>query len=382
MASFDQFNPNQFVVEPIIIARLLEYRADRIREQERDAHGARPQGHGSGRCDGAGRRRGGTAPRRILLNADRSAPEIDSPEIDSREIYLPEIDSPEIDSRGVSGPEIDSPEIDSPEIDSETLKSLGLQVARDRQSGDRQSGDRQPGNRQPGNRQPRDRQRADLRLQVRGDEYGQHDRTVQRQVVDRAIRQSGCLQLPDHRAAQVRTAGGECRLPADDGPGEQSDRQRAERQSGRVRRSTAPRSTAPRRGRPASPLPPGVTFDVIVRARKVIASAPDPTVDDVAVAAQQEAVDTDDAAAGITKAPVITSFLSVATPVLPAGVTATPYSRQLEASGGQTPLVWNVAVRPAAAGTDTDRERFDFRHANDGGNLSVRRGGPGFIRTA
>ena len=62
----------------------------------------------------------------ILLNGDRSAPEIDSPEIDSREIYLPEIDSPEIDSLGVSGPEIDSPEIDSPEIDSETLKSLGL----------------------------------------------------------------------------------------------------------------------------------------------------------------------------------------------------------------------------------------------------------------
>ena len=64
----------------------------------------------------------------IYLNADQSAPEIDSPEIDSREIYTPEIDSPEIDSLGVLGPEIDSPEIDSPEIDSETLKALGLQA--------------------------------------------------------------------------------------------------------------------------------------------------------------------------------------------------------------------------------------------------------------
>ena len=98
-------------------------------------------------------------------------------------------------------------------------------------------------------------------------------------------------------------------------------------------------SSAP--GTASFAMPPGVTFDVIVRARKLIAAAPDPTVDDVALATQQEAVDTDDAAAGITEAPVITSFLSVATTALPAGLTGTPYSRQLEASGGQTPLSWS-----------------------------------------
>ena len=124
-ASFDQFTPNQTIVEPIIVARHSSIA--RTVFVNKDATPTPLDPKAAIRVD-VTELVGGVAgtTEGILLNADRSAPEIDSPEIDSREIYLPEIDSPEIDSRGVSGPEIDSPEIDSPEIDSEMLKALGL----------------------------------------------------------------------------------------------------------------------------------------------------------------------------------------------------------------------------------------------------------------
>ena len=90
-------------------------------------------------------------------------------------------------------------------------------------------------------------------------------------------------------------------------------------------------------------LAPGETGEVVVRARKVVSTAPDLTVNTIGIATQQEAVNTDEAAAGVTEPLVFTSFLSVASNTLPAGITGTPYNRQLVASGGVPPYTWSLA---------------------------------------
>ncbi len=64
----------------------------------------------------------------------------------------------------------------------------------------------------------------------------------------------------------------------------------------------------------------------------------------VAVAVQQEAVDSDDAAQGITEPPVITSYLSIGTQALPAARTGVGYTTQVMASGGTAPFTWSLAA--------------------------------------
>ena len=309
----------------------------------------------------------------ILLNADRSAPEIDSPEIDSREIYLPEIDSPEIDSLGVSGPEIDSPEIDSPEIDSEMLKALGLGSPEiDSPEIDSPEID-SPEIDSPEIDSPEidSAPITDIKFKVtnKGNTTAQYNA---KSLINGG--RCGGLQLPDHRATQVRTAvgqgGGTDCVPTTVSVSKvivnvlNVNPQSPEIDSPEID------SSAP--GTVSFSMPPGIDCRGH-RAQRESSSSRRPTrrSDSVGLATQQKAVDTDDARAGITKAPVITSFLSVSTTVLPAGVTGTPYSRQLEASGGLTPFFWSqasgvlptgLALSPGGliAGTPTAAGTFAF----------------------
>jgi hypothetical protein len=345
VASFDQFDPNQFIVEPVIIARYSSIA--RTVFVSRKAGSTLLDPKATVRVDVT--ELAGGAPvstEAILLNGDRSAPEIDSPEIDSREIYLPEIDSPEIDSLGISGPEIDSPEIDSPEIDSETLKSLGLQTPEiDSPEIDSPEID-SPEIDSPEIDSPEIDSAPIFDFKVELTNTGNTTAQYNATSLIRRTANAGAFnyQIIVRRKYALRAVSSDC-LPATVPVSKvivnelNVNPQSPEIDSPEID-SPEIDSSAP--GTASFAVPPGVTFDVIVRARKLIASVPDPTVNDIAVAAQQEAVDTDAAAAGITKAPVITSFLSVATPVLPAGVTARPYSYQLEASGGLTPLFWSA----------------------------------------
>ena len=334
VASFDQFTPGQTFVEPVIVARYsgiartvfvskdatataLDAKAT-VRVDVTELVGGTPAGTDS-----------------ILLNADRSAPEIDSPEIDSREIYLPEIDSPEIDSRGVGSPEIDSPEIDSPEIDSETLKSLGLGSPEidspeidspeiDSPEIDSPEIDSAP--------------LFDFKFEVTntGNTTAQYNA---KSLLTGATPGAFNYQLIVRRKYALRAVKANCEPTTVPVSKVLVNVLNVNPQSPEID-SPEIDSSAP--GTASFALPPGVTGQIIVRARKLNLLAPNPTLGDVALATQQAAVNTDDAAAGITEAPVITSFLSVSTPVLPAGVTGAPYSRQLESSGGQTPFVWSA----------------------------------------
>jgi hypothetical protein len=345
VASFDQFNPNQFIVEPVIIARYSSIARTVFVSRKAGTTALDPKA--TVRVD-VTELAGGAAvsTEAILLNGDRSAPEIDSPEIDSREIYLPEIDSPEIDSLGISGPEIDSPEIDSPEIDSETLKSLGLQTPEiDSPEIDSPEID-SPEIDSPEIDSPEIDSVPIFDFKVELTNTGNTTAQYNATSLIRGAANAGAFnyQIVVRRKYALRAVSTDC-LPATVPVSKvivnvlNVNPQSPEIDSPEID-SPEIDSSAP--GTASFPVPPGVTVDVIVRARKVIASVPDPTVNDIAVAVQQEAVDTDAAAAGITKAPVITSFLSVATPVLPAGVTARPYSYQLEASGGLTPRLWSA----------------------------------------
>ena len=65
-------------------------------------------------------------------------------------------------------------------------------------------------------------------------------------------------------------------------------------------------------------------------------------LENVDLAVQQEAVNSDDVAVGITEPPVITSFLSVATQALAAGQTTAGYAFALQASGGPEPHQWSL----------------------------------------
>ncbi len=338
VASFDQFNPTQFVVEPVIIARHSSIARTVFVSKNATLTALDPKA--TVRVDVTELAGGAAvATDSILLNADRSAPEIDSPEIDSREIYLPEIDSPEIDSLGVSGPEIDSPEIDSPEIDSETLKSLGLQSPEiDSPEIDSPEID-SPEIDSPEIDSPEIDSAPifDFKFGVTnlGNTTAQYNA---KSLLTGATPGAFNYQIIVRRKYALRAVGADC-LPTTVPVSKvlvnvlNVNPQSPEIDSPEID------SSAP--GTASFSLPPGVTGEVIIRARKLSAAAPNPTVKDVALATQQEAVNTDDAAAGITTAPVITSFLSVTTPVLPAGITGTPYSRQLEASGGQIPVSWS-----------------------------------------
>ena len=116
-ASFDQFDPTKALLDVVVPKRSSIARTVFVSRNSQSSTALA--------SDAAVRvdviELAGTTPVQaasVYLNADPTAPEIDSPEIDSREIFTPEIDSLTISSRTVGAPEIDSPEIDSPEIDS------------------------------------------------------------------------------------------------------------------------------------------------------------------------------------------------------------------------------------------------------------------------
>ena len=305
----------------------------------------------------------------IYLNADRSAPEIDSPEIDSREIFLPEIDSPEIDSHGVNAPEIDSPEIDSPEIDSETLKSLGLQAPEiDSPEIDSPEIDSSEiATPEIDSPEIDSAPITDIKFKVTntGNTTGQYNA---KSLVNGATGGAYNYQLIVRRKYDQRAVGADC-LPTTVPVSKVLVNLLNVNPESPEIDSPEIDSSAP--GAAAFFLAPGETGEIIVRARKLVASAPALTSKDVGLKTQQETVNTDQAAQGITEAPVITSFLSVGTSALPSGVTGTPYNFQLIASGGESPYTWSrtsgtlppglsLSAAGLIAGTPTTAGAFPF----------------------
>jgi hypothetical protein len=278
----------------------------------------------------------------IYLNADRSAPEIDSPEIDSREIFLPEIDSPEIDSIAINTPEIDSPEIDSPEIDSETLKSLGLQAPEiDSPEIDSPEIDSQEvATPEIDSPEIDSAPITDVKVKVTntGNTTAHYDAKSLVRGVDAAAFN---YQLIVRRKYDLRAVGTDC-LPTTVPVSKVLVNLLNVTPDSPEIDSPEIDSSAPGTG--AFYLAPGETGEIIVRARKVDLTAPDLTKENVGVATQQKAVNTDDAARGITEPPVITSFLSVATTTLPAGRTGSPYSFQVLGSGGTPPYTFSLSA--------------------------------------
>jgi hypothetical protein len=341
IASFDQFTAGVTVVEPIIVARRSSIA--RTVFVSKDATPTLLDPRATIRVDVVELANGSVAAvDAVYLNADRSAPEIDSPEIDSREIFLPEIDSPEIDSVEPGSPEIDSPEIDSPEIDSETLKALGLQAPEiDSPEIDSPEID-SPEIDSPEIDSPEidsaPLQDVKFRVTNQGNTTGQYNAKT---LVRGANAGLYNYQIIVRRKYDLRAVDPNCQpttVPVskvlvnvlDTNP------QSPEIDSPEID------SNAP--GAASFFLMPGETGEVIVRTRKLTSAAPDLTIDNIGLAAQPEAVGTDDAAAGITEPPVTTSFLSVATRGVPNGVTGTPYNTQLDASGDAPPFTWTIAL--------------------------------------
>ena len=104
---------------------------------------------------------------------------------------------------------------------------------------------------------------------------------------------------------------------------------------------------------------PDETVEVVVRVR----SRAVPTtaqlqavLENVDLAVQQEAVNSDDVAVGITEPPVITSFLSVATQALAAGQTTAGYDFALQASWWPRTASVERDRRSAADGHRTCRQ--------------------------
>ena len=338
IASFDQF-AGQTVVEPVTITRHSSIARTVFVRKDATATALDPKA--TVRVDVielVGTSVG--AAEAIYLNADRSAPEIDSPEIDSREIYLPEIDSPEIDSLALNTPEIDSPEIDSPEIDSETLKSLGLGSPEiDSPEIDSPEID-SPEIDSPEIDSPEidSTPISDFKVTMRnaGNTTAHYNA---KSFVKDATEGAFNYQIVVRRRYDVRAVGAHC-LPTTIPTSKvlvnllDVDPKTPEIDSPEID------SSAP--GTATFPVAPGEDVDIIVRIRKINAAAPDLTLANVGVAMQQNAVNTDDAAAGITEPPVFTTFLSIGTSAVPLGRTGIPYNYQLVASGGTSPYSWSI----------------------------------------
>ncbi len=336
-ASFDQF-ATQTIVEPLMIPRHSSVARTVFVRKDATATALDPKA--TIRVDVielTGTEVGATEA--IYLNGDRSAPEIDSPEIDSREIYLPEIDSPEIDSRGVNAPEIDSPEIDSPEIDSVTLKSLGLG------SPEIDSGDiLAPEIDSPEIDSPEidsaflnEAPIQDMMVEMTntGNTTAHYNaKSLVKGVAPGAFN----YQIIVRRRYDLRAVNANCAPTSVPTSKVLVNLLNVNPDAPEID-SPEIDSSAP--GTATFPLAPGEKADIIVRIRKINLTAPDLTLANVLVAAQQNAVNTDDAAAGITEPPVLTSSLSIGTSAVPLARTGVLYSYQLFASGGREPFIWS-----------------------------------------
>jgi CARDB protein len=347
LASFDQFNATKTTIPILFVPRYSSVtRTVFVSRDPRASAG--PDPNATTRVEVVELVGGAPAQATtVYLNSDPSAPEIDSPEIDSKEIFTPEIDSPEIDSpeidsHGFPAPEIDSPEIDSPEIDSQELLSLGLQTPEidspeiDSPEIDSQEIDT------PEIDSPEIDSSAvtDITFKVTntGNTTAQYNaRTLSSAATGGANR----FQTIVRRRYTVATVDANCIATTttlskvavnivDLAPGT------PEIDSPEI--DSAALDTA------SFFVAPGETVDLVVRVRSANLLSPaelQALVDSVEVAVQPEAVDTVQAAQGITEPPVITSFLSISTTAVPIGIVGVPYSFQLQASGAVGATTWS-----------------------------------------
>ena len=383
------------------------------RALERVAHGVRDAEPGLARAARSRCRRfASTSSRRrasrrsrcttIYINSDPSAPEIDSPEIDSREIFSPEIDSPEIDSpeidspeidsRGFSSPEIDSPEIDSPEIDSPEIDSpeidsneilsLGLQTPEiDSPEIDSPEID-SPEIDSPEIDSPEIDSSAitDITFKVTndGNTTGQYNAKT---LVGTAAGPGFRYQVIVRRTYALPAVGADC-LPTTIAVSKVAVNLQTSRR--RVPEIDSPEIDSPEIDSSAIDtasffVAPDETVEVVVRVRSK--SVPttaqlQAVLQNVDLAVQQEAVNSDDVAVGITEPPVITCFLSVATQALAAGQThgrlrvraageRWPRAASVDLTGGTLPPGIVLSADGQLTGSPTARRHLHVHRPRD-----------------
>jgi putative Ig domain-containing protein len=299
---------------------------------------------------------------RVLLNGDPTAPEIDGPEIDGQEVFTPEIDGPEIDGTSVPSPEIDGLALESPEIDGETWRALGLggpeidgpeidgiEVDSPEIDGPEIDGstltDARFSVKNVGNTRGQYNAKA-FAARIPGADF--HYQIVVRRIYTLPAVNSNC-QATTVKMSKVVVNLRDVQLGTPEIDGPEIDGSAIDTAS--------------------FLLGPGESADVIIRAGSP--SGLIPTVDTFELAVQQEAVNSRDAAAGVTEPPVVTTYLTIGTSALPSGRVGTPYSTLLFASGGVEPFTWTLAggSLPAGltltsggqiAGTPTVADSFGF----------------------
>ena len=93
------------------------------------------------------------------------------------------------------------------------------------------------------------------------------------------------------------------------------------------------------------------------------------------LAAQQEAVNSQDVAQGITEPPIITTLLSIGTSAVPAAQNGVAYNTLLLASGGVDPVSFSVTAGYASARAASDGRGPDRGHADGQRFVSIHRPG-------
>ncbi len=285
----------------------------------------------------------------VYLNSDPSAPEIDSPEIDSpeidsHEVYTPEIDSPEIDSPEIDSPEIDSPEIDSPEIDSPEidsaeLLSMGIQTPEiDSPEIDSPEID-SPEIDSPEIDSPEidssaldDASVTDFKykIQNKGNTTAQYKAKA---FIPNAP--AGNYQVIVRRPYAVPTVNAECVATT----------QYVSKVAVNILNSdvSSPEIDSSALDTASFYVAPGETVDFVIRVRTAAPlslTEAQALAQRVELAVQPEAVNSDDAALGITEPPIFTSYLSIADSQLPWATVGVPYSRTLQISGAVGAVTW------------------------------------------
>ena len=285
----------------------------------------------------------------VMLNADVSAPEIESPEIESREIFTPEIESPEIESpeiesRTLLRPEIESPEIESPEIESAEWAALGLQRP-EIESPEIESPEiESPEIESPEIESAALTQLSDVTFTVTntGNTIGQYNA----KAFVAGLPANARYQLIVRRRYEVPAVTNNCEpttLTLSKVVVNIPDLQLGTPEI----ESPEIESSAP--GTATFYLAPAEKADVVIRVRHTPQVALAREQFELAVA--PEAVDSDDAAVGVTKPEVVTTYLSVKTTALATAQTGSSYLAQLEASGSDGALVWTlIGTRPLPDG--------------------------------
>ena len=284
----------------------------------------------------------------VMINGDASAPEIESPEIESREVFTPEIESPEIESRGFASPEIESPEIESPEIESPEIESaiwraLGL-GSPEIESPEIESPEiESPEIESPEIESPEINNAAitDARFSVtnRGNTTGQYNAKAfvtptpggdfRYQVI---VRKTYSVPAVDAQCRPTTIQLSKVAVNLTDVQLGVPEIESPEIESPEIE-SSAPTTAS-------FFLAPEETAEVIVRTRSARGlTLPAEAFD---LAAQPDAVNSEDAVQGITEPPIVTTYLSIGTTALPAARNGVAYNTLLLASGGADPVAFSV----------------------------------------